>query len=282
MKYFALSALPLACAFGVVAASLAVDERSALYLGVVVSVKAMAALGSAAAALRFLRGDYLRLAWWLQATCYGLLLFKDVALGLGVRGVAFPTEVAAVRGLITLLANAAGVIAVLLLARAWQVAGILLPGSPRQQRMVFSVGVMVSLAIAGHAAALDLEHLFSGEAQALVAVASDLGDILSTALVAPVALTALALRGGLLAWPWTLMTASLVSWLLYDASGTMSSLGLVRPQRVQQVEEVFRAAACLYTFASGIAQRWVMDDLRARSTERAAERRPVARHGDGR
>lgn len=76
-------------------------------------------------------------------------------------------------------------------------------------------------------------------------VASDLGDTISVALLAPVLQTALALGGGLLRWPWSFLAASGMSWLLYDATASESHLA----------SEIFRALACMFLFSVAVAQR---------------------------
>lgn len=253
MKYRLLFALPLVCALALALVEGFVVDATGMHRVVVLTVKALAAGGAAAAALRFLPGDYLRWAWMLEATCYALLLAKDLLFGVGSRATmhAFPAGVAMVRGTLTLAANAAGVAGALLLARAWQVAGIMLPGSPVTRRLVFVSGVLVAIAIAGQATLEDLRGLvLHGEPQRLVSVASDLGDILAMSLLAPVVLTAIALRGGLLAWPWTLFAASQLGWLIYDAAGVVGGLVEAQPLRVTAFEDVARSAACLFAFAS--------------------------------
>jgi hypothetical protein len=268
VKYRLLTILPLAAAVLLAIVDGATHDHVSIYAWLVPLVKAIAAAGAMAAAMRFQRGDYLRLAWVLTASCYALLLLKDVLFGTGSRLLhPFSDSVAWLRGAITLLANAAGVIGAWLLARAWQVAGILLPGSRATQRMVFGAGLLLALAIAGRATLLDMRGLAAGDPQLLVQVASDLGDILSLCLIAPVLLTAIALRGGLLAWPWALTAAAGVSWLFYDAVGNFAA-GSANGVALRTVEEVFRLLACGFTCASGIAQRWVMRDMRSASRRR--------------
>jgi hypothetical protein len=269
MKYRALALAPLVAGLALILVDAHATDHASIYAWLVPTVKAVAALGSIAAAIRFQRGDYLRLAWVLTASCYALLLLKDVLFGTGSRLMhPFSDSVAVLRGALTLLANAGGVIGAFLLARAWQVAGIFLPGSKATQRLVFAAGVAVSLAIAGRAAVQDVRTLIAGDPQILVIVASDLGDILSMILIAPVLLTAIALRGGLLAWPWTLMASAQIAWLFYDAVGGLGNATGASVVTVRSIEELFRLLACGFTCASGVAQRMVMRDMRSASRRR--------------
>ena len=86
---------------------------------------------------------------------------------------------------------------------------------------------------------------------------SSAGDIFSLALIVPVLLTTLALRGGLLSWPWGLMTASQFGWLFYDATGTIRHFVHMEPATVTMWSEIFRAIACVFCLSAGIAQRAV-------------------------
>src|SRR5262249_43621911 len=161
--------------------------------------------------------------------CFGLLFLKDLIFGLGWRHISFPVGVAYARGAMTLAANIAGAIGAFLLARAWSVAGLIHPGSKGAKIAMYGAGVVIALATAGHATLIDFHSILNGDPQRIPAFASDLGDIAGLVLVAPVLLTAIALRGGLLAWPWTLMAASQISWLLYDASGTFVFFAKTQP-----------------------------------------------------
>lgn len=271
MKYRLLTVFPVVAAIAYGAAEWLTPDRTALYRVVVLILKSLAAAGAAAAGFRFLRRDYLRAAWLLTATCFGLLFLKDLLFGLGWRHVIFPVGVAYVRGGFTLAANICGAVGALLLARAWSVAGLIHPGSSVAKIAMYAGGIVVALATAGHATLIDLHALLGGDPQRIPAFASDLGDIAGLVLVAPVLLTAIALRGGLLAWPWALMAASQLSWLFYDAAGTFGNWSQSYAVEKVGVEELLRALALLYGFASGLAQRWVMSDMR-RASELAPRR----------
>jgi len=76
-------------------------------------------------------------------------------------------------------------------------------------------------------------------------------DILTLCLITPLLLTAVSLRGGLFSWPWGLVTASQISWLLYDAAGTLAPH--IAP-RGFPLAEVFRGMAESYLFVAGVVQ----------------------------
>jgi hypothetical protein len=264
VKYRLLAALPLVAAAVLAVAQSTAGDPTVLYRWEVLAIKLLATVGAASAGFRFLRRDYLRAAWLLTAACYGTLLLKDLVFGIGWRAVpgAFTPAVAWLRAAMTIAANIAGAVGALLLARAWQVAGIMLPGSRAARFAVLAAATALALATAGSATIGDLLAVFNGDVQRVPFIASDLGDIVQLVIIAPVLLTALALRGGLLAWPWTLMAASMIGWLLYDAAGTYGG-EYADANQLRAIEEVFRCLACLFTFSSGIAQRLVMADLRS-------------------
>jgi hypothetical protein len=262
LKYRLLLALPFAGAMVLFALLQVVADQEYLFRVEVLALKLLAAGGTLAAALRLARGDYLRWAWLLTSVCLMLLFAKDLLFGLGWRWLQFPETVAWARGVIGLLANVCGVIGTLLLARAWRVAEIVLPGSRAQRIAVGLAACVLSLLTAGYSTFLDVRGLIGGDPQRLVSVASDLGDIVSLILIAPVMLTAIALRGGLLVWPWALMTMSQLGWLLYDAVGPAGALLSIPRDRLRTFEELFRCIALLAAFGSGLSHTLVMSDLR--------------------
>ena len=265
MKYKLIALIPLLVA-GVIAAlefsNPTTEALRALWKLQVPTVKFLGFAGCMLAAARFSRGDYLRHAWFFTGMCYFLLLVKDVFFGAGShfqQPHTFSLTVQYARGGITLLANLSNVYGTWLLARTWRVAGIALPGSERGRIALMIAAVVVSLAIAGQATWVDVSAVVRGDMGELVGVASDVGDIVSLVLLAPVMLTAIALRGGLLWWPWALLALSNMGWLVYDGTATFGHFINAEPIRLRALEEIFRAMACTGALAAGIAQRWTVD-----------------------
>ena len=252
MKYRTLAVLPWVVAIAFACAALALGDRQSTVLALQNEAgKALALVGCFAAALAFERGDYLRLAWLLLGGCYLLLLVND---GLGVSDATAGMSLA--RGVVVTVANASSVAGTWMLARAWIVAGLDEEDeSRRRRRMMFAGTAVLALAITGWYLVHDLRALLGGNMDASVSIASDLGDCVVLALVAPVLHTALAMRGGLLRWPWGLLTASGVAWLVYDAtSGTIDALH-VGPGLALVASEGLRLVANGYVFGAGVAQR---------------------------
>jgi len=208
--------------------------------------KTLALLGCFAAALAFESGDYLRRAWLYSGLCYLLLLARDALL----LGAHLPTS-SAVLGALAVLANGASVAGTWMLARAWRLAGIEEDDAARARgRLLFAGGAIVALAITGLPLIRDVTALSRGGLGSTVDIASDVGDTICLALVAPVLQTALAMRGGLLRWPWGLLTASGVAWIAYDAASSVAE----RPRWLVVAESV-RVLACALVLSAGVAQR---------------------------
>ena len=262
MKFLALALFPFVVA-GVVLTFAGVEDaalRATLVKVEIEGAKVLALLGCVAAATAFERGEYLRRAWWLTGLCYGLLIARDIVFAPAALGaLALDARSAYVQSGLVLVANLAACVGTLMIARAWKVAGLELPGSRIAQAVVVGASILIALTLTGPSTWIDIRRLGTGDMSALVALASDLGDILSLCLIAPVLLTAIALRGGLLIWPWALFTASMLSWLFFDAAATMVGHSAALDAAGHHVvTEAFRALACGFGFSAGLAQRFVI------------------------
>lgn len=239
------------------------DPTASFVLGQKLLLRVLAVIGSLAAMLAFERADHLRRAWSGLVTASIAVLVRDL---LGLAGVAGWV----VSGL-GVLSNVALLVGVLLLAIAWKKADIPLPGGRSGAILVGVLGAVLALAVAGPAAYRQGILLFGGDWTALVLFVSAVVDILALCLLAPLLLTAISLRGGLFAWPWALITASILSWLLYDAAASRSfhefygfDPALWLPAAIP-LAEVFRGLALNYQFSAGLAQRFAVQQVRKAS-----------------
>jgi hypothetical protein len=89
-------------------------------------------------------------------------------------------------------------------------------------------------------------------------VTGAIGDAAAISLIAPVMLTALALRGRTIAWPRALLTASAFGWLCYDAVFSISSVLHANGDPFRALGEAFHAVATVGAGMAGIAQRLVI------------------------
>ena len=145
-----------------------------------------------------------------------------------------------------------------MLASTWKVAGIQLPGSGKAKAVVLGAALILALAFAGPSIVINIPLLMDGNTTSLIWIFSGLGDVIMLFMIAPILLTALALRGGLLGWPWGLLTASVLTWLVFDAVVALLPALHADNYTVMVAMETLRAVACLYVFSSGVAQALVM------------------------
>lgn len=122
------------------------------------------------------------------------------------------------------------------------------------------MAVLAAALFAGPLFVLDLRRAIGGSYAALAQAPSDLGDMLSLPIVAPVALTAIAVRDGTLRWPWALLSSSLLAWLMYDALWGLPDYLGVQPTSLRLVSEQFHVLAGLLACAAGLAQRKAVSD----------------------
>jgi hypothetical protein len=198
------------------------------------------------------QSEHLRRAWLFLGLCMALLLLGDITK--------IPIDFFSppgwdlLRALLVIAANASFVLGISLIARTLHTVGLALPGSELNRQLFVLLAVLLALSLAGPAITLAVHHLMEGQAIALTDIASGLGNAISLFLIAPVFLTARALRGGLLAWPWILLTASLVCWLFNNAANALPQFGINEFAHLL-VAETFRCLALMFTCIAGVSQR---------------------------
>jgi hypothetical protein len=228
--------------------------------GWTVALYIFAAFGLLVAALTFGRGEPMRLAWLLVSASYLVLVPGRIYNGPKAAGL----YDAAIRStwLNAVPSIVSGVLAVagyLLLARAWRSSG--LDQTSRAVRVVARVAALaVAVVLAGPDVVDQLPVALHGDMQAAGDVLTDLLDGALFVVAVPVLRAALGLGGGLAAWPWLLVTASLMAWLGYDATTLYGPAAGLEPWTVRVIEEVCRTLGAGLAFAAGVAQRWVMTD----------------------
>jgi hypothetical protein len=224
--------------------------RSSVLAGAVEIAKVLAFFGCVVAARAFEPGDYLRRAWLLLAACTLLLFARDV--------VALTSGAPAAQGALAIAGNGCSVAGTWMLARAWNVAGLDEGEAPAGRTLAQAVAVGVAVLVMGGPLVGDLGALVRGDVFAVVPLASDVADAFVLALLAPLLRTTLALQGGVLRWPWALLTGGNLLWLVFDAVYGFIALGHVDPGHGQIATEALRVLATLYTFSAGLAQSWAV------------------------
>lgn len=248
--------VPLAAAVVVLAGAqlFPVDERMARFFHPeIMGVKALAVTGATIAFSRFGNRDLMRWAWFFTGLCYLLLFAMDLFFAAPSRfgqPDLSPTQIR-LHTVMAVVANASALIGVALFAYVSRAVGAALPGSTMLRRLAEAATVVVAALIVGPALRQDVAQLAGGDMHGLAGLASDLSDFGCFCLLVPVLSTAVALRGGALVWPWALLAASQLGWMLYDAVGTVRLLSAF-DERV--LEEACRALACTFAFVAGVAQ----------------------------
>jgi hypothetical protein len=213
--------------------------------------EAAATAGCVVAATSFEWRDHLARAWALQGLMYMLLLVRCLGLAFG-----FLTGGSLADGVLTSVANIGGIFSNLMLARTAHLAGIDIVISSHLRRAAWLVAAIIGGLASGSGIVRAVGRLASGNLAAIVSIASRTGDIVGFVLIAPLLLTTLALRQGLLVWPWALLTAANLCWLGADFAHTaLTQL----PGQLSPLYDAFRFPACLFVMTAGIAQRWVID-----------------------
>jgi hypothetical protein len=226
------------------------------FTGWAVAMFLLAACGGLIAATTFAPGDQPRPGWLLLAGGYLVLVPARLAVGSIPDGL-YEAAVSLddLRSLASVVSTAAELAGLVLLGRAWRSSG-LDEGTPAARLLLRLVSLAVAAALAGPDLVRQLPAALHGDTAAWADVVTDVLDGAVFVVAVPVLRAALTLGGGLVAWPWAFLTASVFGWLLYDA---LAAYGAVLTPRVARtLEEVCRTWACGFALTAGIAQRWVL------------------------
>lgn len=241
--------------------ALSMQDPAALagaYAAWTVTVYLWASGGAVLAATTFEPGEPQRPGWLLLSASYLVLVPGRLLAGATGRGLAdlqprfvdLATAFSTTSGLL-------GVLGFVVLARAWRDAG--LDVTSRGSRVLARVAALAAgLALAGPDALDQAPAALGGDLSALGDVLTDLLDITLFVVAVPVLRAALALRSGLVAWPWLLLTVSLLAWLGFDAAVIWGVGAGLSAREARIVEECMRSLGATGVFAAAIAQRWIM------------------------
>jgi hypothetical protein len=268
LRWLALYPLIYAAAFAVVAWWL-VDghdvDLPAFVTGQRILVRILSVTGCFVAASVFESGDRLRRAWfWLGAGDVALLLRDVLRLFPPFTDPTGPTGM--VLAGLAILANLALLAGIWMLARSWRMVAIEMPGGRAGVAAIALVTAVLAVVVAGPGA-IEAARTAAENLGSVVLLVSALVDIFTLCLITPLLLTAIALRGGVFSWPWSLVTASQVCWLLYDA---VAAFGPAPDAMVFPLPDLFRSLAENLLFAAGLAQYLVVRHVQRRARGGAA------------
>lgn len=258
LRLLALSPLVYAVLYLTVAGTLDGAAVDRFIVGQRIFLRVLAIAGCFAAASAFEAGDRLRRAWiWMGAGTVVILVRDVVRLFPPFSGTPVGGPEAILNGL-GILSNVALLAGIWMLAHAWKLVTLDVPGGRTGMVLIVVITAAVALAVAGPGALQATRFVLAGRWDYLVLLVSALVDIVSLCLITPLLLTAVALRGGLFFWPWALITASRLAWVLYDAAAVVDSDSLLLP-------DLFRGLAQNFLAVAGLAQLLVVRHVRSRA-----------------
>ena len=219
-------------------------------------VFALAGVASLAACLAFQPGDYLRRAWALMAASNAFLVIDTLCFGVAspfhARDIG--TTGALISGVITIAANLTNIVALVIVARAWRVAGLSFEVKQSTYVVIQSLVTLGALVLFGPTVVKGVLGA-ADQLDGLHVVASTVGDMVSVVVMVPLVLTAFSFRGGSLAWPWFLLALSTLCWLGVDGSDALGLQWHLAPATVLLAGETLRAVASLLQVSAAWAQR---------------------------
>lgn len=221
--------------------------------------KAAAAVEALRAARALGRGDYMRAFWIAIGTSFALLAVADAPALLGAAGQAGMRH--PVRFLLLVVGNALSVYGAARLALACRAAGLGFESTWRL-RATWAIFAAVAVAVTGEALRRELPLALGGRPEMWADLFSYVCDGLSFVLMVPVLRFAIHLGGGRLAGAWWALFGANVSWLLFDATGTLAVYSSVTGPALG-AGEGFRALACLLTALAAWHQRDLVASARA-------------------
>jgi hypothetical protein len=236
-------------------------QLAGAYFGFSLAAYLWAAAGTLVAAHTFARGEAMRPGWLLLSLGYAALVPGRLLAGPGWAGLGEASERLPMLLAAGNVASSALVLGgFLLLARAWRSSGLDLT-SPASRMLMQAGALALSVALAGPDLVERSPAALGGDPLAVTDVLTDLLDGALFVVAVPVLRAALALGGGLVAWPWALLTLSLLAWLGFDASLTWGDALGLSPRNGRVLEEVMRTLGTTAVLAASLAQRWVMSPL---------------------
>lgn len=202
-------------------------------------------------ASKFSSGDRLLKCWLLIGLGYAI---SAVRHGTRLAGYFDPSIVlpGTLSNVLVIAQNICIALALLLFVLAWRATGLTAPVSRRAQLTSTILGIAVALIVGGYPL---VKALTSAEPNPVLLI-STAGDIVGLSLIVPLALSALAMRGGLLMHTWIYLAASEVAWLLYDVWWALQPP--VAANASTAVLEAMRLLAVLFAFIATVAQRRAM------------------------
>lgn len=230
------------------AGTLAPDVRTAYGIVVRLALYALAAIAAGIAAARF--------GWWREHigrawTCFSLeflFLLINYILRRAAGGAALALNVTLIA------ANIAQIAAYWLMARVLSAAGVGYLVSRTKKVLLIAAALVVAILLCHASLVAQWSLLRSGNVQPgpLVSV---LADVVTFLLVAPLAMSALALRGGRLSWIFGFLTISVLGWMINTGATSIASAAGGGADALRALRTAGVAIASLFNAAAAASQR---------------------------
>ncbi len=248
---------PAACTLYLVLVAVVPDGwRDAFHRVAQVTALVLASSTGILAAAAFARGEALRRAWLTGVA--GYLLAALMAATAPAAGETVPDLQLAIAGVAALGANVVAIVALWFFAGAYRAAGLEVAAPPGLRRRVRIAASLLTLVFCGYPFARALHHVILGELDAVVPLFASAGDLVIFQLLVGLLMTALALRGGLLAWPWAFLVVSDLAWFLVDAQPALPDLFPgASPAFLACWTDFWMIAGCGLTASASLAQRLI-------------------------
>jgi hypothetical protein len=243
--------IPLLGVLAAAAGMLFHDPDALVYFRTILMTAALlTAINGFITARQFAPGDHLFASWLLLGAGYAL---AAVRYGMRIQVLLTGHGITSrpVLDTMLILQNACIAVCLWLFVRSWKATGLATPGSRASQVTWTIVGILVAIAVGGYPLVMG----FNTVGADTVLLVSTLGDMIGIALIVPLAMPALALRGGVLMPVWASIAASEFFWLLYDIWLALKPAMIVQPTAQRGVEEMLRLAAILLACVAAVAQR---------------------------
>jgi hypothetical protein len=209
--------------------------------------------------------EYAGRAWTLFFVEFALLTVSEILRRFFV-GANLAYEIAVV------IANLAAIGAYILIARSLRAAGLESTATPLVKTLVFVAALVLAVLLCKDAMKAGYDSL-SSDTPRLSRLVSPAADVVTFLLVAPLLLTALALRGGQLSWIFGSLTLGTIGWMVNQGADFLATLAGAGDDAVRAFRMIGFAMACLFIAAAALTQ-W----LAARRASSAATFQPAVSH----
>ena len=243
-----LIAIPIVCGLIAGIGMFIADPGAARFYRAVLILAAVAtAISAYATTTRFAPSDKLFTSWLFVGIGYTITTIRySLRLYAMATGTQIALPASALNALL-IVQNACIAIALLMFVLAWRSTGLT---AGRSSGALILLGILVALLMGGYA----LYKGYQTRSADMVLLISTLGDVVGIALIVPLALSATALRGGLLMHTWLYLALCELFWLLYDLWLAVRE-HLVPMRYGVGIEQMIRVAAIMFAFIATVAQR---------------------------